>query len=76
MDAAAGETPHRLLCVVKRTVNRHRAYSIKHFMSSRDICGFVNFVGVLVEIKIVLSQKSLVKFKSLAECFVCQLILP
>jgi len=65
MDAAAGETPHRLLCVIQRTVNRHHAYSIKHFMSSREIRGFVNFAGVLVEIKIVFfSQESLVKFKS------------
>jgi hypothetical protein len=76
LDAAAGETPHLLLCVVQRTVNRHRAYSIKHFMPSRDIRWFVNFVGVLVEMKIILTKGSLVKFKSLAEYFVCQLILP
>jgi len=57
MDAAA--TLHRLLCVVQRNVNRDHAYSIKHFMSSRQICGFVNFAGVLVEIKIVFSLKSL-----------------
>jgi len=58
MDAAEGETPHHLVCVVQRTVNRHCAYSIKQFMSSREIRGFVNFAGVLVEIKIVFSFKS------------------
>lgn len=64
MDAAAGETPHRLLCVVRRNVNRHHAYSIKH-LSSRQIRGFVNFAGVLIEIKIIFfSRESLVKFKS------------
>jgi len=53
MDDAAGETLHRLLYVVQKNVNRHHAYSIKHFLSSRQIRGFVNFAGVLVEIKIV-----------------------
>lgn len=57
MDAAAGGTPRPLLCVVQRTVNRHRACSIKHFMSSQEIRGFVNFAGVLVEINNIFSLK-------------------
>jgi hypothetical protein len=58
MDAAAGETPHRLLCVVQSNLNGNRAYTIKHFMSSREMRGFLNFTGVLVEIKIVFSLNS------------------